>query len=300
MDVEWYAYLEEFVLRGYSQWGRINFPDGGDKTSQGIRVCLPDLVKPSKDFVTTATGMHPDDTLAFVPKTIEPNTQPHKVFDATISSNANQDVVVTFANPLGEMLQDTNQVSIFGLNLVAGDLAPAIDAATATDINDYVNRWDISIDNVPALGGASFQFNPLGPAGPGQDGNANILGQADLVGPYDPAFPQLAGQAVKVAISIRNGATLNTDPPLPASIHTNDNPYEPVYRLRQGDTSVGHAINPGSLFSGQLKVALKGDDHKPIVNAYTNEANSLTNIYGYNVNHDATIVFVHKKKSMHY
>ena len=121
-----------------------------------------------------------------------------------------------------------------------------------------------------------------------------------MVGAYNVAWSQLAGQAVKVAISVRNGVTLNTDPPQPASIEANDNPYEPVYRLRQGDTSVGHAINPGSLFSGQLKVALKGDDHKPIVNAYTNEANSLTNIYGYNVNYDATIVFVHKKKSTHY
>ena len=83
-------------------------------------------------------------------------------------------------------------------------------------------------------------------------------------------------------------------------IEANDNPYEPVYRLKQGDTSVGHAINPGSLFSGQLKVALKGDDHKLVTDPYYNEPDTLTNIYGYDVDYDATVVFVHKKKSMHY
>ena len=99
---------------------------------------------------------------------------------------------------------------------------------------------------------------------------------------------------------MRNGVTLNTDPTLPASIEANDNPYEPVYRLKQGDTSVGHAINPGSLFSGQLKVALKGDDHKLVTDPYYNEPDTLTNIYGYDVDYEATVVFVHKKKSMHY
>ena len=295
MDGEWYAYLEEFVLRGYSQWGRINIPTGGDTTSHGIRVCLPDLVKPSKDFVVTATGMHPDDTLALVPKTIEPNTQPHKVFDATIASDGNQNVTVTFQNAIGELFNDGDQVAIFGLSLAANDLNPQIDAATATAINNYVNRWDLSIDTIGA-DGASFAFDPAGPVGAGQAANA----VGDLVGAYDAGWSQLAGQAVKVAISVRNGVTLNTDPPLPASIEANDNPYEPVYRLKQGDTSVGHAINPGSLFSGQLKVALKGDDHKLVTDPYFNEPDTLTNIYGYDVDYDATVVFVHKKKSMHY
>jgi hypothetical protein len=39
-----------------------------DQTDNGIRVCLPDLMKPSKDCIMTSTGIQPDDTLARVPK----------------------------------------------------------------------------------------------------------------------------------------------------------------------------------------------------------------------------------------
>jgi len=100
MDGEWYAYLEEFVLRGFSQWGRPGLPTGEDKTSNGLRVCLPDLLKPSKDFVVTPNGLHPDHTLAFVPKSVEPSTQPLKVFEATVAVDMALQVTVTFGNPI--------------------------------------------------------------------------------------------------------------------------------------------------------------------------------------------------------
>eukprot|EP01050_Picozoa_sp_SAG11_P063248 SAG11_NODE_42989_length_172_cov_27.561644_1_plen_57_part_11 len=54
------------------------------------------------------------------------------------------------------------------------------------------------------------------------------------------------------------------------SVQADDSPYQAVYRLRQSDVAVGHAINPGQLFSGQLKVALKGEDHELVKNGYTN------------------------------
>ena len=290
MDGEWYAYLEQFCLRGFSQWGRVGKPSRGDKTSHGLRVCLPDLVKPSKDFVMTAAGMHPDDTLALVPKSIEPNTQGFKAFDAQVTVDINNDVTVNFNNRgIGDQLSNGDQIEIYDCDFTGGTQAQN-DA-----INNYINRFDISIDTV-VDGGDSFDFDPLGPAGAGQ--TANAIG--DLVGAYPAGHPQLNAQAVKVLIPVRNGVTVNSDPALPADITVNDNPHEPVYALRQGNTSVGHAINPGSLFSGQLKVVLKGEDHKPIQNAYTEDTGSLTNIYGYETDYDATIVFVHKKKSMHY
>ena len=291
MDGEWYAYLEEFVLRGFSQWGRINMPTGGDTTSHGLRVCLPDLIKPSKDFVMTATGMHPDDTLATVSKSIEPNTKAFKAFDATVTVSIAGDVVVSFVH-LGigkpSPLSDEDQIELYNCDFTGGT------PVQNDTINNYINRFDISIDTV--VDGDSFDFNPIGPAGANQTAN----GAGDLVGAYPAGHPLLANQPVKVLIPVRNGVTVNSDPALPADITVNDNPHEPVYALRQGNTSVGHAINPGSLFSGQLKVVLKGEDHKPIQNAYTEDTGSLTNIYGYETDYDATIVFVHKKKSMHY
>ena len=289
MDGEWYAYLEDFCLRGFSQWGRPGLPTGFDRTPNGLRVCLPDLLKPSKDFVVTPNGLHPDHTLAFVPKSVEPSTQPHKVFEATTQVVGGV-VEVTFNNAIGGLLNDDMQITIFGLNLGAGDLA-GLTAAEAVTLNEYVNRFDITIDNTNLLG-TSFRFKPAGDAGPDQPGNA----AGNTVGIYPVGYPLLNGQAVKVLIEVRNGANVNTDPPQPASITAHDNPWEPVYKLQQHTTFVGHAINPGQLFSGQLTVVLKGDDHNLIRNAYTNTTDSLTNIYGFSVNYDDTIVFVHKKK----
>ena len=293
MDGEWYAYLEEFVLRGFSQWGRPGLPTGEDKTSNGLRVCLPDLLKPSKDFVVTPNGLHPDHTLAFVPKSVEPSTQPLKVFEATVAVDIHFVVTVTFVNPIGTLLNDGNQISVFGLHLGAGDIGTT--QAQADAINAYINRFDITINNVEATG-ATFTFDPAGPAQAGQAGNA----VGDLVGAYPAHHPHLNNQNVKVLIEVWNGTTVNTDPTQPASIYANDNPWEPVYKLQQQNPSVGHAINPGQLFSGQLTVVLKGEDHKPITNAYSDNTISLSNIYGYEVDYDATIVFVHKKKSNHY
>jgi hypothetical protein len=104
---------------------------------------------------------------------------------------------------------------------------------------------------------------------------------------------------VFVVIPVRNGANVNTNPARIPSIEVDDSPYEAVYRLRQSDVAVGHAINPGQLFSGQLKVALKGEDHELVKNGYTNATDakySLTSLYGFDESYQATIVFVHKKK----
>ena len=46
MDGEWYAYLEEFVLRGYSQWGRINIPTGGPCNKRCHSYCDQQLRQP--------------------------------------------------------------------------------------------------------------------------------------------------------------------------------------------------------------------------------------------------------------
>eukprot|EP01052_Picozoa_sp_SAG31_P000455 SAG31_NODE_13_length_37961_cov_21.751307_34_plen_117_part_00 len=90
MDGEWYAYLEEFHLRGFSTHafgapldGEEPFPPDNGATL--LRVCLPDLIKPSKDFKMTANGIKTDDTLGVVPQTIVPKTAQHDVIPAVVS-----------------------------------------------------------------------------------------------------------------------------------------------------------------------------------------------------------------------
>jgi len=274
MDGEWYAYLEEFDLQGFSQWGR-NAMITPDTTSHGIRVCLPDLIKPSKDFVITAADtIKPDDTLALVPKTVEIATQSHYSFEADVDTDQNS-VEVTFDDTdvdWSTVLANGQQVEIYGSD-GSGLPAPATEAqkdAVADYLNDTHTITNVTDTNFTLQ--AAYPF-------------------ATAVGPH------LIDEKVYVLLPVRNGANVNTIPDRIPSIEVDDSPYQAVYRLRQSDVAVGHAINPGQLFSGQLKVALKGEDHELVKNGYTNaNPHSLTSLYGFDESYQATIVFVHKKK----
>ena len=274
MDGEWYAYLEEFDLQGFSQWGRVGAITP-DTTSYGIRVCLPDLIKPSKDFVITAANtIKPDDTLALVPKTVEIATQSNFSFAAQVTTGAGGVATVTFTNTDIEwdmVLSNAIEVLIYGSDGSTLPLATAqaqVDQATA-----YLNDTHTT---------------------------ANVTDTTfTLVAGYPAGLPNFANENVFVVIPVRNGANVNSNPLRMPSVQADDSPYQAVYRLRQSDVAVGHAINPGQLFSGQLKVALKGEDHELVKNGYTNATpHSLTSLYGYVKNYHATIVFVHKKKNI--
>ena len=274
MDGEWYAYLEEFDLQGFSQWGR-NVMITPDTTSHGIRVCLPDLIKPSKDFVITAADtIKPDDTLALVPKTVEIATQSHYSFEAKVDTDQNS-VEVTFDDTdvdWSTVLANGQQVEIYGSD--GSGLPIAATEAQKDAVADYLNDTH-TITNVTDT---NFTLQAAYPF-------------ATAVGPH------LTDEKVYVLLPVRNGANVNTIPDRIPSIEVDDSPYQAVYRLRQSDVAVGHAINPGQLFSGQLKVALKGEDHELVKNGYTNaNPHSLTSLYGFVENYEATIVFVHKKK----
>ena len=295
-DGEWYVYLEEFSLRGWSQWGRQPYRGNGlpdlDTTSHGIRVCLPDLIKPSKDFVMTSSGIKSDDTVAFVEKTVVPNTQSFSSFPATITTNG-PEVKVTFDSIIVDALTLENNISVTLLGC-----APQLNRnGIVLDAGETVAQFDAQIqatmDLINVEGGTLIENIIVTEF----ENSFTLKGVV-----YLNALKDLAAEPVQVLIAVRNGVNLNETPHRQASILFEDNPYEPVYMLKQGDASSGHAINFSALCSGQLKVVLRGDDHLQVRNVYTAPPDNedLMGVYGIKQSYNATFVFVHKKKSMHY
>ena len=272
LDGEWHAYLEEFILKGFSQWGHPRWQNSvlgdKDKTENGIRVCLPDLVKPSKDFIMTENGIQPDHTLARVPKTIELNTSPHVVKEGIFNGDGGTKVgTITFTDI-------TNINDTVFKHLVVGE-AITISGHTG----DYADNVNLTAQ-ITTINTANF-IVPYHP----EDGNG------------DPIDADLTNEVIFVSIPLREGIHPN-DVPVPdlTSVEVNDAQRQPVFKLQQhSGHTFGRAIDSTQLFQGQLRVVLKGEDNKPITSVYSDD-NSLTSIYGYVRNYEATIVFMHKKK----
>eukprot|EP01052_Picozoa_sp_SAG31_P011862 SAG31_NODE_682_length_12841_cov_13.637655_7_plen_475_part_00 len=85
MDGEWSAYLEEFHMRGFSSHKLGAYRQPIREIDTFLRVCLPDLIKPSKDFVLTANGIKNDNTLAIVPQSVVLKTTPKRLFNGAVS-----------------------------------------------------------------------------------------------------------------------------------------------------------------------------------------------------------------------
>lgn len=277
LDGEWHAYLEEFILKGYSQWGHPDWNLAADKdqTDNGIRVCLPDLMKPSKDYIMTSTGIQPDDTLARVPKTLETNTSPHLVLKGQFSGDGNAKIgQITFPTAAGAVvnLVDTvlGQLGVGDAFMVTGHVG-----AHAAQVNAE------TVITAKTATQIQFPYNPL-------HGDGTV------------ATTDINDAVVYVSIPVREGISALDIPRMVgaevASLEINNALHQPVFKLQQhSGHTFGRAINPTQLFQGQLRVVLRGEDNKPIINVYNDDA-SLTSIYGYVRNYEATIVFIHRKK----
>ena len=276
LDGEWHAYLEEFILKGYSQWGHPawNLAADKDQTDNGIRVCLPDLMKPSKDYVMTSTGIQPDDTLARVPKTLELNTSSHLTLKGLFEGDGTTKVgQITF--PAGG--NAVNLVDTVMAQLIVGDvfMVSGHVGAHAAEVNAQTQITQL---NATAI---LFPYNP-------EDAGGN------------PVATDVNDAIVFVSIPVREGISALDMPRINtseiASLEINNALHQPVFKLQQhSGHTFGRAINPTQLFQGQLRVVLRGEDNKPVTNVYSNDA-SLTSIYGYVRNYEATIVFIHRKK----
>ena len=277
LDGEWHAYLEEFILKGYSQWGHPawNLAADKDQTDNGIRVCLPDLMKPSKDYVMTSTGIQPDDTLARVPKTLELNTSSHLTLKGEFTGDGNTKTgLITFPTAAGAV---QNLVDTVLGHLVVGDdfMVTGHLGAHAAQVNAQTQITAVTATQL------QFPYNP-------EDAGGN------------PVATDVNDAIVFVSIPVREGISALDMPRINtseiASLEINNALHQPVFKLQQhSGHTFGRAINPTQLFQGQLRVVLRGEDNKPVTNVYSNDA-SLTSIYGYVRNYEATIVFIHRKK----
>jgi hypothetical protein len=277
LDGEWHAYLEEFILKGYSQWGHPvwNLVGDEDQTDNGIRVRLPDLMKPSKDYIMTGTGIQPVDTLVRVPKTLELNTSPHLVLKGVFNGDGTAKTgTITFPDAAGNAV---NIVDTVLAQLIVADVSMVHGHAGvhAAQVNALTTLTTLNADSL------LVPYNPEDAGG-------------------SPVGTNIVDSTVFVSIPIREGISAMDIPRMVgveiASLETNNVLHQPVFKLQQhSGHTFARAINLTQLFQGQLHVVLRGEHNKHVTNVYSDDA-SLTSIYDYVRNYEATIVFIHRKK----
>ena len=299
-DGEWSVYLEYFQLRGFTQWPLF------DSTNNGLHVCLPDLIGNSKNYIAKDNGLQIDDSLQFVSSELKPTLTPSINLKATITTNGSVGLVGTlpakkarilFTDADGNMAQFLkvgHTINLYGA-FVADDATTVPDPPTAEEAvaELFLNGLSHTITSVNlANKTATIDYNPT-------DAGGN-----PVTNDVTNATP------LKVEYYLPQGSQVNYF----AAVNKQKFGYsdlEQVFEHRHDvqHTGVGRSVNMNALAQGNLKVVLRGENHKTVKGTVLGNETYLSNHYpsffkqAVNIksyDYRMALVFVHKNKSKAY